>query len=165
MAKLLRLAVVSAVILTANAAWAASGTDPNDTEGGIDILRSAVNIREREDGTRRVVLYARAEDPIELESGVGSIFWALDTKGTGATDYEVYVFGDPEANDPPGPLYCLVQKPSGAQKQYVTVRVVDNEARCFIPRHLLTVDHSIRWRLAGRLQGVIDRAPDVGWYG
>jgi hypothetical protein len=165
MPKYLRLAVVSAVILTANAAWAASGTDPNDTTGGIDILRSSVNTIEREDGHKRVVVRAETEDPMTLETGHGSLYWQLDTRGGGDHDYEVYVFGDPEANDPPGPIYCLVQKPNGAKKLYVHVSVDEDVARCAIPRSHLTIDKSIRWRVAGRLDGVIDRAPNVGWYG
>ena len=100
MAKFLRLIVVSAVVLTANAAWAASGTDPNDTDGGIDILRSSVNQITREDGRRRVVLRAEAEDDLTLETGKGSIYWQLDTRGSGEADYEVFVFGDPEAHRP-----------------------------------------------------------------
>jgi hypothetical protein len=164
MARFLRLIVVSAVLLTANAAWAASGTDPSDTDGGIDILRSSVNQITREDGRRRVVVRAEAEDDLTLETGKGSIYWQLDTRGSGETDYEVFVFGDPEATDPPGPIYCLLQRPSGAQKHFVRVSQVGGVARCAIPRWFLDIHGGIRWRLAGRLQGTIDRAPDVGWY-
>jgi hypothetical protein len=165
MRRLLHLGLATAIVLSATAAWAASGTDPNDTEGGIDILRSSVGLIQREDGTKRLALLAEAQYPLRIASGEGSIYWQLDTKGSAELDYEVYVFGDPEANDPPGPLYCMVQRPNGAQKTFVTVRVVDDVARCWIPRHLLTIDKSIKWRLAGRLHGVVDRAPDTGWYG
>jgi hypothetical protein len=164
MPKLLRVALASAVILTANAAWAASGSDPNDTTGGIDILRSTVNVVTREDGHKRLVVRAETEDRLELDTGRGSIYWQLDTRGSGGTDYEVYVFGDPKADDPPGPNYCLVQKPNGTQKHYVDVSVRGKVARCAIPRSFVTIEGPIRWRLAGRLAGVIDRAPDVGWY-
>lgn len=164
MSKFLRLAVGAAVMLTANAAWAASGTDPNDTAGGIDILRSTVHQIEREDGSKRIVLRAIAQDALTLDTGKGSIYWQLDTRGSGAVDYEVYMFGDVEANDPPGPVYCLVQKPNETQKHYVAVVVHDTIARCAIPRAFLNTDKPIRWRLAGRLHGVVDRAPNVGWY-
>jgi len=165
MRRFLHVAVATGVLLTATAAWAASGTDPNDTTGGIDILRSSVNKVETDDGKVRLVLKAAAEDPLAIDQDEGSIFWALDTRGGALTEYEVYVFGDLEATDPPGPLYCLVQRPNGSQKHYVEVRQVENVATCRIPRYLLKIDKPLRWRLAGRLRGVIDRAPDVGWYG
>jgi hypothetical protein len=164
MPKFLRLAVTAAILLTANAAWAASGTDPNDTDGGIDILHSSVNRTVRPDGKVRIVLRATAEDTLTLETGKGSLYWQLDTKGTNEADYEVYVFGDPVANDPAGPLYCLLQNANGAHKHFVDVRELDTVARCAVPRYLLKIDKPVRWRLAGRLAGVVDRAPDVGWY-
>ena len=163
--KFLRLAVVAVIMLTATAAWAASGIDPNDTDGGIDILRSSVTRFVRTDGHVRVVLRAEAEDTLTLETGEGSIYWQLDTKGSTEADYEVYMFGDPLATYPPGPLFCLLQRPDGSRKVYVpTVVEVDNTIKCAIPRFLFGIDKPIRWRLAGRLHGVIDRAPDVGWY-
>jgi hypothetical protein len=170
MVKILRIAVVTALLLTANAAWAASGSDPNDTQGGIDILRSSVQMVTLEDGHHRLVLRTTTQRKLRLETGKGSIYWQLDTKGTGHAEYEVYVFGDPEANDPAGPIFCLLQRPNGADKTYLhAVNVFDDGdtfgARCAIPKTLLDIDGAIRWRLAGRLDGVIDRAPDVGWYG
>lgn len=165
MRRFISVALATGVLLTATVAWAASGTDPSDTTRGIDILRSSVNRVETEDGKVRLVLKATAEDPLAIDEQEGSIFWALDTRGGGEADYEVYVFGDVNANVPTGPLYCLVQRPNGAQKHYVDVSQVENVATCRVPRYLLKIDKQIRWRLAGRLHGVIDRAPDVGWYG
>jgi hypothetical protein len=164
MPKFLRLAVIAAILLTANAAWAASGTDPNDTDGGIDILHSSVHRDVRSDGKVRIVLRATAEDALTLETGRGSVYWQLDTRGTSEADYEVFVFGDPVANDPAGPLYCLLQNANGAHKHFVDVKELDTVIRCDVPRFLLRIDKTIRWRLAGRLAGVVDRAPDVGWY-
>jgi hypothetical protein len=165
MSKLLRLAVVGAIVLAAPAAWAIAGTDPNDTIGGIDVLRSSANLVTRADGRVRLVLRAEVQNPLHIAGGDGSIYWQLDTRGDDERDYEVFVFGDPEANDPAGPLYCLVQKPNGTQQHYVHVSVNDTVARCAIPRWLLTIKGGdVHYRLAGRLHGVIDRAPDTGWY-
>ena len=164
----IRVAVSSAVLMTASVAWAASGTDPNDTEGGIDVLRSSVRIVEFPARRDRVVLRVLTQRALRLETGEGSIYWQLDTRGTGKADYEAYIFGDPDATDPPGPVFCLVQRPNGAQKYFGKVNVFSSTefgARCAFPRYILDVEHPIRWRLAGRLHGVIDRAPDVGWYG
>ena len=168
MSKWIRTAVATALLLTANAAWAASGTDPNDTDGGIDVLRSSVRVVEHPQRRDRVVVRVETQRALRLETGKGSIYWQLDSRDSGAPDYEVYIFGDPEADDPPGPVFCLVQRPNGADKYFAKVNVfagAEFGARCSFPVWVIDIERRIRWRLAGRLDGVIDRAPDAGWYG
>jgi hypothetical protein len=152
-------------LLAATAAQAATGTDPDDVNGGLDISRSIVRTVEIEPGHFRLRLTAETYEPFDLSGGVGSFYWQLDTWGADAPDYEAYVFGDPKAV-PAAPVFCLVKSMHGPfLKDYVTAVVSGNRATCAIPRHDLRVTKPIRWRLAGRQDGVVDRAPDVGWYG
>lgn len=151
-------------MLSAQSAWAATATDPDDVEGGLDVARSRVAIRETDPGIFRLRLTVWTYDEFDLSGGVGSFYWQLDTKGTGRPDYEVFVFGDPKA-EPAAPVFCLVKSMRTRFQAYVDVRQGDKRVTCSIPRRFVRIDDGIRWRLAGRMQGVIDRAPDTGWYG
>lgn len=158
------LAVVIATLLTAPAALGASAADPDDVTGGIDIARSAVRTVEPSPGEFRMRLKVLTYDLLDLSDGVGSIYWQLDTRGAGAPDYEVYVFGDPEAV-PAAPAFCLFRALGTEIREYVQVSVSGTTAVCGFPRHFVKTTKPIRWRVAGRSAGVIDRAPDIGWNG
>jgi hypothetical protein len=116
------------------------------------------------DGHWRVRLKVQTYDRFDLSNGKGSFYWQLDTRGGSAPDYQVYVFGDPKAV-PAAPLFCLVENMKGAKLGLQHVTFTHRSATCGIPRHLIHKTKAIRWRVAGRLQGVVDRAPDTGWYG
>jgi hypothetical protein len=76
------------------------------------------------------------------------------------------MFGDPNAT-PPRPLLCLVRStnPERPFRAYVHVAATNTRVVCGLPARDLHMTKSVRWRLAGRLHGVIDRAPDSGWNG
>jgi len=82
----------------------------------------------------------------------------------GATDYVVYMFGDPDAV-PAAPVFCLVKStnPDRPYKAYVHVDATKRSVVCGLPARDLRTTKAIRWRLAGRLHGIVDRAPDSGW--
>jgi hypothetical protein len=166
MRRVIVIFAATAMLLAATAAFAASGTDPRDAKGGLDIERSAVKVVTLDDGHKRVRLAVETYDPFDLSSGVGSFYWQLDAYGGTATDYEVYMFGDPKAV-PAEPAFCLVKStnPDLVFKAYVHVAVSAKRLVCGLPRHDLKMTKAVRWRVAGRYEGIIDRAPDTGWYG
>jgi hypothetical protein len=45
------------------------------------------------------------------------------------------------------------------------VTATDTRVVCSLPRHDLKMTKDVRWRVAGRLNDLIDRAPDTGWNG
>lgn len=162
MRKLMVLGVAAMVALTTQAAWGVSGSDPNDVTGGLDVKRSSVTVIEREDGSRRVRLAVKTYDSFDL-SMKGSFYWQLDTWGGPDADYQVFIFGDSEATD--GPLFCLVQSMHGPMSKYTPwVTQGDSSATCGIPARWIGIKKDIRYRMAGRMDGVVDRAPDTGWY-
>ncbi len=161
-----RIPILLAAAILATAipmAHAASGTDPNDVKGGLDISSSSVRTVQLPDGHWRVRLKVETYNRFDLSNGKGSFYWQLDTRGGSAADYQVFVFGDPKAL-PAAPLFCLLKNMNGAKRGFMHVTATDRSATCAIPRHLLDPTKDIRWRVAGRLNGVVDRAPDTGWY-
>ncbi|MGE5227626.1 MAG: hypothetical protein ACM3OO_12200 [Planctomycetaceae bacterium] len=158
------LLAVALMLATVPIAHAASGTDPNDVTGGLDVSRSSVRAVERTKGVFRVRLHVETYDRFDLSNGVGSFYWQLDTRGGSGADYQVFVFGDPKAV-PAAPLFCLLKNMKGLKLGYMSVTSTHRSATCGIPRHLLHPTKDLRWRVAGRMQGVVDRAPDTGWYG
>ena len=166
MRRIATVVISAAVLLTANAALAASGTDPQDTPGGLDIASSSIRVVRIPDAPNRVRIAVSTYDPFDLSNGRGSFYWQLDTHGDGAADYGVYMFGDPQAI-PPAPVFCLVKStsPDVIFKAYERVNAAETRVVCVLPRRDLKMTKAARWRVAGRLGGVIDRAPDTGWYG
>ena len=162
MRKLTVLGVATMVVLSTQAAWGVSGSDPNDVTGGLDVKRSSVTVVEREDGSRRVRLAVTTYDTFDLAKK-GSFYWQLDTWGGPDPDYQVFIFGDSAATD--GPLFCLVQSMHGPMSKYTRwVTQGDRLATCGIRARWIKINKDIRYRLAGRMAGVVDRAPDTGWY-
>ena len=100
----------------------------------------------------------------DLSNGNGSFYWQIDSYGDGAPDYVVYMFGDPTAV-PAAPLFCQVmsKNPADPFKAYVHVDSTNRSVVCGLPSKDLKATKTIRWRLAGRLHGTVDRAPDTGW--
>ena len=76
------------------------------------------------------------------------------------------VFGDPDAV-PAEPVFCLVKSknPDVIYKAYVKVTATATRVVCSLPRHDLKMVGDARWRVAGRLNDLVDRAPDTGWNG
>jgi hypothetical protein len=162
MRRFLVVATTTLAVLATQAAWGVSGTDPNDVTGGLDIRASSVTVVENADGTRRVRLGVKTYDEFDLIEA-GSFYWQLDTWGGSGADYEVFMFGDADADG--GPLFCLVHSTHGPLHRYSRhVTQGDSVATCAIPRRWLGIAKPISYRVAGRMEGVIDRAPDSGWY-
>lgn len=163
MRKILTVAMVSLMALTAQAALATTRSDPNDVTGGLDIKTSSIREAEIADGVFRTRFVVTTYDAFDLSDGVGSFYWQVDSKGDGAADYELYMFGDPKAA-PAGPLFCLLKATDHSGKVYGRVRQGDASFLCGFPSRFVETTHDVRWRLAGRMEGIIDRAPDSGWY-
>ena len=163
MRKILALVMASLMALGAQAALAVTRSDPNDVTSGLDIETSSIREAEVADGVFRTRFEVTTYDPFDLSDGVGSFYWQLDTKGDGAVDYELYMFGDPKAV-PTGPLFCLLKATDHSGKVYGRVQQGDASFLCGFPSHFVKTTHDVRWRLAGRMEGIIDRAPDSGWY-
>lgn len=166
MRRLITIATAVAVVLTASAAFAATGTDPRDAKGGLDIERSSIRVVTLENGHKRARFVVETYDPFDLSNGVGSFYWHVDSYGSTAADYEIYMFGDPKAV-PAEPIFCLVKSlnPNLVYKAYEKVDASDTRVVCGVPRGDLKMTKAVRWRVAGRYKGIIDRAPDTGWYG
>ena len=147
-------------------AWGLSASDPQDTPGGLDIASSSIRTVAIAGGAYRTRLAVSTYKAFDLSDGKGSFFWQIDSYGDGAVDYVAYIFGDPNAV-PAEPVFCLVKSknPDVIYKAYVPVTATDTRAVCGLPRHDLKMTKSIRWRVAGRLNDLIDRAPDSGWNG
>lgn len=163
MRKILTVAMASLLVLAVQAAWGATRSDPNDVTGGLDIKTSSVREAEIADGVFRTRFAVTTYDQFDLSDGVGSFYWQLDTKGDGAADYELYMFGDPKAV-PAGPLFCLLKASDHSGNVYGRVKQGDASFLCGFPSRFVKTTHDVRWRLAGRMEGTIDRAPDSGWY-
>jgi hypothetical protein len=166
MRRFVTIIAATAVLLTASAAFAASGTDPRDAKGGLDIKSSSIRVVTLDPGHKRVRIAVETYDPFDLSTGVGSFYWQIDAYGGAAADYEVYMFGDPKAV-PAEPAFCLVKSlnPDLVYNTYVHVDTTDTRVVCGVPRGDLRMTKDVRWRVAGRYKGIIDRAPDAGWYG
>jgi hypothetical protein len=156
----------TALLLTANAAFAASASDPQDTPKGLDIARSSIRTVKIADGVFRKRIAVTTYKPFDLSNGKGSFYWQIDSYGDTSVDYVVYMFGDPDAV-PAQPIFCLVKSknPNLTYRKYVHVAATATRVVCGLPARDLKTTKVIRWRLAGRLGDVIDRAPDSGWYG
>jgi hypothetical protein len=166
MRRFITIIAATAVLTTASAAFAASGGDPRDAKGGLDIKSSSIRVVTLDSGDRRVRFAVETYDAFDLSTGVGSFYWHVDTYGGTAADYEVYMFGDPKAV-PAEPAFCLVKSlnPKVIYKAYEKVATSDTRVVCGVPRGDLKMTKDVRWRVAGRYKGIIDRAPDTGWYG
>ena len=166
MRRIVTIIAATAVLLTATAAFAASGTDPRDTRGGLDIRSSSIRVVTLDSGAKRIRIAVETYAAFDLSDGVGSFYWQLDSTGGDAVDYQVFMFGDPKA-EPFAPAYCLVKStnPSHPYRAYVKADATSHRFVCGLPRHDLQMTKSVRWRLAGRFKGIVDRAPDTGWYG
>jgi hypothetical protein len=158
--------VGTTLLLTAHAAFAASAGDPQDTPKGLDIARSSIRTVEIDKGVFRTRIGASTYEAFDLSKGKASFYWQIDSYGDRSVDYVVYMFGDPDSQ-PPEPLLCLVKSknPDLVYKAYVHVAATDTRVACGLPARDLKTTKVIRWRLAGQLGDVIDRAPDSGWYG
>jgi hypothetical protein len=165
MRRLITLAAATAVLLAATAAFAASGTDPRDTKAGLDIKSSSIKVVTLDSGHKQIRIAVETYEAFDLSNGVGSFYWQVDAFGGASMDYEVYMFGDPKA-EPAQPAFCLVKStnPDVIYKAYVKASTTATRFVCSVPRHDLRMTKDVRWRVAGRLKGVIDRAPDSGWY-
>lgn len=160
------VAVATMLLIGVQNAWGLSASDPQDTPGGLDIASSSIRTVAIAGGAYRTRLAVTTYKAFDLSNGKGSFFWQIDSYGDGAVDYVAYVFGDPNAV-PAEPVFCLVKSknPDVIYKAYVPVTATSTRAVCGLPRHDLKTTKSIRWRVAGRLNDLIDRAPDTGWNG
>ena len=158
--------IAAALLLGAHSALAVSAGDPQDTPKGLDVARSSIRTVQVDHGVFRDRLAVSTYKAFDLSDGKGSFYWQIDSYGTASVDYVVYMFGDPNAT-PPRPLLCLVRStnPDRPFRAYVHVAATHTRVVCGLPARDLHTTKSVRWRLAGRLHGVIDRAPDTGWYG
>jgi hypothetical protein len=66
---------------------------------------------------------------------------------------------------PGAPLCCLVTSanPDRPHKASVHVDATKTSVVCGLPSADMKTTKTIRWRVAGRLHGTVDRAPDTGW--
>jgi hypothetical protein len=163
MRKIAIVAVTAALALSAQAAFGVARTDPDDVVGGVDIARSKIRVVRIEPGVFRMRLVAQAYEELRIAQGKGSIYWQLDANGDGVHDYEAYIFTDMDAI-PPVPATCLFKALREGWKRDVKVSFSGTTAVCAFPRRFVKATEPIRWRLAGRMGGVVDRAPDSGWY-
>ena len=134
--------------------------------GRLDIASSSIRIVPIDGGAYRTRLAVSTYEAFDLSNGKGSFFWQIDSYGDSAVDYVVKVFGDPDAV-PAEPVFCLVKSknPDVIYKAYVPVTATHTRVVCGLPRHDLKMTKDVRWRVAGRLNDLIDRAPDTGWNG
>ena len=160
------MAVATMLLIGVQNAWGLSASDPQDTPGGLDVASSSIRTVAIAGGAYRTRLAVTTYKAFDLSNGEGSFFWQIDSYGDGAVDYVVSMFGDPHAV-PTEPIFCLVKSknPDVIYKAYAPVTATDTRAVCGLPRHDLKMTKDVRWRVAGRLNGLIDRAPDSGWNG
>jgi hypothetical protein len=158
--------IAAALLLGAHSALAASAGDPQDTPKGLDVARSSIRTVKIDKGVFRARLAVSTYKAFDLSDGKGSFYWQIDSYGSASVDYVAYMFGDPNAT-PPRPLLCLVRStnPKRPFRAYVHVAATNTRVVCGLPARDLHTTKSVRWRLAGRLHGVTDRAPDSGWNG
>jgi hypothetical protein len=158
--------IAAALLLGATSALAANAGDPQDTPKGLDIATSSIRTVKIDHGVFRDRLAVSTFKAFDLSDGKGSFYWQIDSYGSASVDYVAYMFGDPNAT-PPRPLLCLVRStnPQRPFRAYVHVAATNTRVVCGLPARDLHMTKSVRWRLAGRLHGAIDRAPDTGWYG
>jgi hypothetical protein len=156
--------ITAALLLGAHSAFAASAGDPKDTPKGLDIATSSIRTVKLKPGVFRDRIKVSTYNAFDLSNGKGSFYWQIDSYGDGAPDYVVYMFGDPNAV-PAAPLFCLVKStnPDRPYKAYVHVDATKTSVVCGVPADDLKATRTIRWRVAGRLHGTVDRAPDTGW--
>jgi hypothetical protein len=166
MRRIATIAVATLMMAGMSNAWGASGGDPQDTPGGLDIASNSVRTVEISKGVFKVRFAVKTYKPFDISDGSGSFFWQFDMYGDSSVDYVAFMFGDPDAV-PAEPAFCLVKSrnPHVIYKAYVHVAVSDNRIVCGLPKHDLKMTKPVTWRLAGRMGDVIDRAPDSGWYG
>ena len=160
------MAVATVLLIGVQNAWGLSSSDPQDTPGGLDISSSSFSVVTIEGGAYRTRLSVSTYGAFDLSNGKGSFYWQIDSYGDGAVDYVAYMFGDPDAV-PAEPAFCLVKSrnPDVIYKAYVPVTATATRVVCGLPRHDLKMTKDVRWRVAGRIHGLIDRAPDTGWNG
>jgi hypothetical protein len=158
--------IAATLLLGAHSAFAASAGDPQDTPKGLDVARSSIRTVKIDEGAFRDRLAVSTYKAFDLSDGKGSFYWQIDSYGSASVDYVAYMFGDPNAT-PPRPLLCLVRStnPKRPFRAYVHVAATNTRVVCGLPARDLHTTKSVRWRLAGRLHGVTDRAPDSGWNG
>ena len=160
------MAVATVLLIGVQNAWGLSASDPQDTPGGLDIASSSFRVVPIAGGAYRTRLAVSTYEAFDLSNGKGSFYWQIDSYGDGAVDYVAYMFGDPDAV-PAEPVFCLVKSrnPDVIYKAYVPVTATATRVVCGLPRHDLKMTKDVRWRVAGRIHGLIDRAPDTGWNG
>jgi hypothetical protein len=157
------LAVATMMIAAPAHATVATFGDPDDVAGRLDVKSSTIRIFQTATGRHRVQLEVRTYDAFDLSANGGSFYWQLDTAGTTDVEFVVFMFADPDADG--GPLFCLLKATDGSGKTFVKITLpATNALRCTFPRGMIHPARFPRWRLAGRLGDVIDRAPDTGWY-
>jgi hypothetical protein len=156
--------ITAALLLGAHSAFAASAGDPNDTPTGLDVATSSFRTVKVKPGVFRDRIKVTTYHAFDLSNGKGSFYWQIDSYGDGAVDHVVYMFGDPNAV-PAAPLFCLVKSTNRDRpyKAYVHVDATAQSVVCGLPSNDLRTTKTIRWRLAGRLHGTVDRAPETGW--
>jgi hypothetical protein len=164
MRRIASMVITAALLLGASSAFAAGAGDPKDTAKGLDIATSSIRTVKVEPGVFRDRIKVSTYNRFDLSNGKGSFYWQIDSYGDGAVDYVVYMFGDPDAV-PAAPVFCLVKSknPDRPYKAYVHVDATKTSVVCGLPADDLKTTKTIRWRLAGRLHGTVDRAPDSGW--
>lgn len=156
--------VTAALVLGAHGAFAAGAGDPKDTRRVSTSPRRRIRTVKIKPGVFRDRIKVSTYNAFDLSNGKGSFYWQIDTYGDGAADYVVYMFGDPPAV-PAAPLFCLVKStnPDNPYRAYVHVDARSTSVVCGLPSAQLKTTKTLRWRLAGRLHGTVDRAPDTGW--
>jgi len=156
--------ITAALLPGAPSVFAASAGDPKDTPKGLDVATSSIRTVKIKPGVFRDRIRVTTYDAFDLSNGKGSFYWQIDSYGDGAADYVVSMFGDPNA-EPAAPVFCLVRStnPDRPYKAYVHVAATSTSVVCGLPSEDLRATKTIRWRLAGRLHGNVDRAPDTGW--
>ncbi len=156
--------ITAALLLGAHSALAAGPGDPKDTPKGLDIATSSMRTVKIKPGVFRDRIKVTTYNAFDLSNGKGSFYWQIDSYGDGAADYVVYMFGDPNAV-PAARLFCLIKStnPDHAHKAYVPVDATSTSVVCGFPSADLKTTKRVRWRVAGRLHGTVDRAPDTGW--
>jgi hypothetical protein len=156
--------ITAALLLGAPSAFAASAGDPKDTPKGLDVATSSIRTVKVKPGVFRDRIKVSTYNAFDLSTGKGSFYWQIDSYGDGSADYVVSMFGDPNA-EPAAPVFCLVKStnPERPYKAYVHVDATKRSVVCGLPARDLKTTKAIRWRLAGRLHGTVDRAPDTGW--
>src|SRR4051794_32170192 len=155
--------ITAALLLGAPSVFAASAGDPKDTPKGLDVATSSIRTVKIKPGVFRDRIRVTTYDAFDLSNGKGSFYWQIDSYGDGAADYGLHVRRSERGAGRARVLPGEVDEPDRPYKAYVHVAATSTSVVCGLPSEDLRATKTIRWRLAGRLHGNVDRAPDTGW--